>query len=309
MALKTSLSKSIDSYHTDVVNDARTDFYGRRLASCSSDSRINIYDISGPQASLITVLEGHKGPVWRVAWADPTFGNYLASCSYDKKVIIWKEEQSNWKIDYTHVVHMSSMTTIEWAPCEHGLTLVCSSYDGSISVIFSKSEGWEYSLITDVDKVGVMSVCWGPPYKYPTENKPESSKQIAACGIGGMIKLYRFMDGKWKQSELLNGEQDTAKCVAWTSVDFGATNLIASGYQNGVLLVWSKNDQSDTYWSSQLIKHFSAPVSHLSWSEVGNLLAVSTGDNMVTLWKRSLDNTWACLKTLDQATDLSAVTF
>ena len=39
--------------------------------------------------------EGHSGPVWRVAWADPEFGDnpILASCGYDKQVIIWSETE------------------------------------------------------------------------------------------------------------------------------------------------------------------------------------------------------------------------
>uniref|UniRef100_A0AAZ3RJ67 SEC13 homolog, nuclear pore and COPII coat complex component n=1 Tax=Oncorhynchus tshawytscha TaxID=74940 RepID=A0AAZ3RJ67_ONCTS len=44
------------------------DYYGTRLATCSSDRSI-----------LVADLRGHEGPVWQEAWA--------------QKVIIWKEEE------------------------------------------------------------------------------------------------------------------------------------------------------------------------------------------------------------------------
>ena len=37
---------------------------------------------------------------------------------------------------------------------------------------------------------------------------------------------------------------------------------------------------------------FPAPVWRLSWSITGRLLAVSCGDNSVTLWKEDLSGTW-----------------
>jgi protein transport protein SEC13 len=35
----------------------------------------------------------------------------------------------------------------------------------------------------------------------------------------------------------------------------------------------------------------------VSWSVTGNLLAVSSGDSTVTLWKESLDHEWQCIST------------
>jgi protein transport protein SEC13 len=43
----------------------------------------------------------------------------------------------------------------------------------------------------------------------------------------------------------------------------------------------------------------------VSWSLTGNILAVSSADNKVTLWKESLqpEPTWTCLSTLDEASE------
>ncbi len=72
------------------------DYYGRKLASCSSDRTVKVFDVvDGAASGQGETLRGHEGPVWQVAWAHPKFGSILASCSYDGKVIIWKEEASS----------------------------------------------------------------------------------------------------------------------------------------------------------------------------------------------------------------------
>ncbi|CAF4692735.1 unnamed protein product, partial [Rotaria magnacalcarata] len=60
------------------------DYYGIRLATCSSDKSIKIFDVSNNQQRLIAELKGHEGPVWQLSWSHPTFGSLLASCSYDR---------------------------------------------------------------------------------------------------------------------------------------------------------------------------------------------------------------------------------
>ena len=42
---------TIDSQHTDMIHDAQLDYYGRRLATCSSDRLIKIYDVLGDESA------------------------------------------------------------------------------------------------------------------------------------------------------------------------------------------------------------------------------------------------------------------
>jgi protein transport protein SEC13 len=70
-------------------HDAQMDYYGKRLATASSDRTVRVFDVAGQQQQLIAELKGHEGPVWQVAWGHPKFGSLLATCSYDRKVIIW----------------------------------------------------------------------------------------------------------------------------------------------------------------------------------------------------------------------------
>ncbi len=49
---------SIDTQHGDMVHDAAFDYYGRRLATCSSDRLIKVYDVSGDETAQSAELSG-----------------------------------------------------------------------------------------------------------------------------------------------------------------------------------------------------------------------------------------------------------
>ena len=48
-----------NSGHDDMIHDAVLDYYGRRLATCSSDKTIQIFDIDGDQHRLTETLKGY----------------------------------------------------------------------------------------------------------------------------------------------------------------------------------------------------------------------------------------------------------
>ena len=102
------------------------DFYGKKLATCSSDKTIRIFEIEKNSQRLVDSLNGyvpswvfaliwssrHEGPVWQVAWAHPKFGSILASCGYDGKVNIWKHSNGKWIVAKEWTGHSASGTVI-----------------------------------------------------------------------------------------------------------------------------------------------------------------------------------------------------
>ena len=122
-------------------HDAQLDYYGRRLATASSDRSIRIFDVEADdsyrladslQASVLSLsrscellclettsltslhppyARSHDGPVHALAWAHPSFGSILASCSFDGKVLIWKENDApnkGWSNVKEHLLHTAS---------------------------------------------------------------------------------------------------------------------------------------------------------------------------------------------------------
>ena len=134
---------SIDTLHDDMIHDSQFDYYSKRLATCSSDRTIKIFDVTGDIYHNSATLTGHEGPVWQVNWAHPKFGVILASCSYDGSVIIHKEAPQNvWTKIFEKRVHDLSINSISFAPHEYGLVLACASSDGKVSILEYKDDQW-----------------------------------------------------------------------------------------------------------------------------------------------------------------------
>eukprot|EP01084_Bolivina_argentea_P316637 548906_1 len=127
---------SFESGHTDLIHDVQIDFYGKTLASASSDRVIRIFEIIKNEHKLLTKLTGHRGPVWKLSWAHPKYGRVLASCGYDKQVIIWRQQNGSKWIQWFADQFSSSVNTVQFSPSTNNnrLELIAGSSDGSIRV-------------------------------------------------------------------------------------------------------------------------------------------------------------------------------
>ena len=47
--MATAQLAQFETGHADMVHDAQFDYYGRRLATCSSDRSIKVFDVAGDQ--------------------------------------------------------------------------------------------------------------------------------------------------------------------------------------------------------------------------------------------------------------------
>nr|CAH8873106.1 unnamed protein product [Trichobilharzia regenti] len=86
------LSRSVHTNHADLIHDVAYDFYGRRMATCSSDQMIKVWDLKDNGEWVCTASwRCHLGSAWRVNWAHPEFGQVIATCSFDRTIAIWEE--------------------------------------------------------------------------------------------------------------------------------------------------------------------------------------------------------------------------
>ncbi|KAF0973038.1 hypothetical protein FDP41_008702 [Naegleria fowleri] len=311
---QTAPIKTFSSEHQDMIHDAQADYYGKRLATCSSDCTIRIFDLAPggteqQEPKLLDVLTGHEGPVWQVSWAHPQFGSILASCSYDHKVIIWKENQQTHKWAKVFDYRLdSSVNSISWAPHEHGLHLASASSDCQIT-IFSydeQSNNWRVSNIRDAHKIGCNSVCWAPAshtgalVQQPSQDQPESSKFVKRLVSGGsdnLVKIWEYNESinQWKDTTL-EGHTDWVRDVSWAPNIGLPYETIASCSQDKTVIIWTR-DQNSNQWSKQVLT-FDHVVWRVSWSLTGNILAVSTADNEVTLWKEDVTGKYKKISSL-----------
>jgi len=288
-------STSIETQHEDMIHDVQPDYYGRRLASCSSDRTIKIFDIHENSNTQVAELKGHEGPVWQVAWAHPKFGSLLASCSYDRKIIIWKEVSSNqWVKYHEYSENQSSVNSIVWAPHEFGLMLACGSSDGSIRILINKGENdWAACIKSDAHSIGVNSISWGPANTSasilePTDQRPIQIQRLVSGGCDNAVKFWRFYPEKneleLEQEYVIH--KDWVRDVAWSPNIGLPTNTVASCSQDGQVYIWTLANNSNDWKYAPLTK-FGDVVWRLSWSITGSILAISGGNNNVTLWKET----------------------
>lgn len=289
---------TIGNAHDDLIHDAVLDYYGKRLATCSSDKTIKLFEVEGTENyKLVETLIGHEGPVWQVAWAHPKFGSILASCSYDGKALIWKEqpETQQWSIIAEHTAHLASVNSVSWAPHELGAVLLCTSSDGKVSVVDFNDDGTTSHIIFDAHAIGVNSASWAPLSNNNTNSKESSSdkRRFVTCGSDNLAKIWKFDSTKnaYIEEAVLEGHTDWVRDVCW-SPSILIRSYIATASQDRTVLIWSQDNNGK--WQKQLLTEEMFPdvCWRCSWSLSGNILAVSGGDNKVSLWKENLQGKW-----------------
>uniref|UniRef100_A0A7E4VEB8 Protein SEC13 homolog n=1 Tax=Panagrellus redivivus TaxID=6233 RepID=A0A7E4VEB8_PANRE len=295
-----SMQARIETSHRDVVHDAQLNFYGNRLATCSSDKVVKIFEIkANGQSFPLAELTGHDGPVWQVAWAHPQFENTIATCSYDRKAIVWREVNGKWQKVYEYKQHNASVNSISWAPHQLGMIFACCSTDGSISVVEFKNDMWEPLRIPDAHKDGVNSISWAParPKGRNGAAIEYEPKRLVSGGNDQLVKVWKAVpDGPNNTTYIVDVElqqhTDWVRDVAWAPCDqFGATCIASCGCDKQ-LVVWKCTDLENKMWSSQVLNKFDDIIWHVSWSLCATMLAVAGADNKVSLWQERTPNNW-----------------
>eukprot|EP00607_Mallomonas_marina_P009901 CAMPEP_0182419684 /NCGR_PEP_ID=MMETSP1167-20130531/4084_1 /TAXON_ID=2988 /ORGANISM="Mallomonas Sp, Strain CCMP3275" /LENGTH=305 /DNA_ID=CAMNT_0024594737 /DNA_START=64 /DNA_END=981 /DNA_ORIENTATION=+ len=297
---------SIDTQHNDMIHDSQFDYYARKLATCSSDRSIKIFEVAGEICQPSATIVEHEGPVWQVAWGHPKFGVILASCSYDASVIIHRESpQGTWKKIHTHKFHESSVNSISWAPHDYGLALACASSDGKVSILeLEKEDKWIVNHFQN-DTLGTNAVSWAPYSSVGSFTEDgRSVRRLVTGSCDNTVRIWRSVDGGWSEEgkiSVSSPHSDWVRDVSWAPNTGMPYNIIASGSEDRTVYIWRQSDAEKT-WTPTLMNQFDAPVWRVSWSVTGNVLAVSTGDHKVTLWKQSVDETWVQISALDEDT-------
>lgn len=297
--MSTAAIAQFESGHADAVHDAVFDYYGKRLATCSSDRSIKVFDVAGEQVTHLADLSGHNGPVWQLAWAHPKFGSLLASCSFDGRVIVWKEVADNvWQQLHQSQLHASSVNSVAFAPYELGLALAAGSSDGSVSVLTYQQDGsWVADKIEHAHPIGCTAVSWSPAApkgSLVSSHAPgQPVRRLASCGCDNTVKIWVYNEAAraWQQDgATLQGHTDWVRDVAWAPNLGLPKNTIASAGQDGRAVVWT--ERADGGWDSHALHEFGGPVWRVSWSVSGNILSAADGSGAVTLWKEAADGTW-----------------
>ena len=128
----------------------------------------------------------------------------------------------------------------------------------------------------------------------------EESKQTSPHK--GFIRiLFLHIQPTFSLSHFSHDALDWVRDVAWAPNTAMPYNIIASCSEDRSVYIW-KQTEKNGMWTSILMNTFDAPVWRVSWSVTGNVLAVSTGDHKVTLWKQSVTEEWAQISSVEDET-------
>jgi WD40 repeat protein len=111
---------------------------GRRLASCSYDGTVLVWDTTDPTAPARVAELRHRRLVNGSAW-NPTAPELLATASADKTVAIWRVSDDG-RVDLVNVLarHTDDINSVAWMP--DGERIICVSEDGR-ATMWSASAG------------------------------------------------------------------------------------------------------------------------------------------------------------------------
>ncbi|SCU81398.1 LAME_0B06898g1_1 [Lachancea meyersii CBS 8951] len=292
---------TISNAHSELIHDAVLDYYGKRLATCSSDKTIKIFEIENDIHKLVETLYGHEGPVWQVDWAHPKFGVILASCSYDGKVLIWKEENGRWTQIAVHAAHSASVNSVKWAPHEYGPFLLAASSDGKVSIVEFKENGTTAPVVLDAHAIGVNTASWASAALQDGSSTLQERRFVTG-GADNLVKVWKYSPeaNTYLVQDTLEGHSDWVRDVAW-SPSVLLRSYLASVSQDRTCIIWTQENNQGP-WKKTLLKDDKFPdvLWRASWSLSGNILAISGGDNKVTLWKENLEGKWESAGEVEQ---------
>eukprot|EP00033_Pygsuia_biforma_P001083 GCRY01001233.1.p1 GENE.GCRY01001233.1~~GCRY01001233.1.p1 ORF type:complete len:338 (+),score=73.37 GCRY01001233.1:159-1172(+) len=238
-----NIKKLAGAEHLDIIHDVSYDFYGTRMASCSSDQKIRIWDLVEERTQSFectAVIQAHSGSIWRVAWAHPEFGQVIASCSYDKTICIWEEQVTkegahSWLKRATLLDSGSSVRDVCFAPRHLGFKLASCCGDGYVRVYEALDvmnlAHWPLQMEFFVSSAGCNSICWSSLRGDPP--------LLAVGSYSSDVTLWMQNDRqKWEKMYVLRCGSSIINSIDWAPNFSRGYHLIAGGSRDGKVYVW-----------------------------------------------------------------------
>ncbi|TPP61740.1 Protein transport protein SEC13 [Fasciola gigantica] len=301
--------------------------YGNLLASCGYDRKVIIWRELGGQWDELYEFTEHTSSVNCVAWAPHPFGLILACASSDGTISILSStgSDSSWHAVRIQNAHTIGVNSISWAPAInadfmlnpaslHAVSplikrIVSGGCDSIIKIWREDTSSGAPEWIEETRLEGhsdwVRDVSWAPSLNI-------ARQLIASCGQDGRVIVWQSISNAEANNNLgpassmpIGPMGGAGQVTTMASATTGAT-----GGTVGAQPATTHLDPKDyaqcpgaTNWRPVVLATYPEVVWHVSWSLTGNILAVSGGDNKITLWKETLEGGWIALSEVNRSHD------
>ncbi|OQR95398.1 nucleoporin [Thraustotheca clavata] len=290
------------------------DLYGRRLATCSSDRKIKIWEKEA-QWQLQYEWTAHQASVWKVTWAHPEFGQIVASCSFDRTAIVWEESLAKpqtpllstdgsqapaWALQAQLTDARESVHDVKFAPRHHGLRLATASADGYVRMYEASNpmnlSEWTLPESFLADSEGVTCLSWN--------SNRFDNPMILVGGNSNVAKVWGFTSARqWYVVAELVGHKDIIHDVCWAPNLGRSCHYLATASKDRTVRIWklklSSNREEMTEVKQVAMKdHGMFEVWRVQWNVTGTMLASSGDDGTVHMWQQDHQREWQCVSTI-----------
>lgn len=324
--------KPFDSGHDDLVHDVSYDFYGRHVATCSSDQHIKVFRLESEtnEWQLSDSWRAHNSSVVSLDWASPEYGRIIASASYDKTIKLWEEDPDQEECSgrrWTKLCAINdskgALYDVKFAPAHLGLRVACIGNDGTFRMYdaLEPSDLRSWTLTSEIKVLSVspashlqsdFCLSWCPS-RFSTE-------KIAVCVLDQALIYQRGKDNKLHVAAKLEGHSGLIRSVSWAPSIGRWYQLIATGCKDGKVRIYKLTERPASNSTSSFGEGYRDDISiekadaaqlqvelisehddhksevwSVSWNLTGTLLSSAGDDGKVRLWKSTYSNEFRCM--------------
>jgi WD40 repeat protein len=277
------------------VNSVAWQGNGRRLATCSSDSTVRLWDTTTGLEEF--TFHGHSTPVWSVTWSPD--GREVASIGSYGVIKVWDSDRDPESLALRG--HRQAVISVAWSP--DGSRLASGGEDGAVK-LWNATTGRELLTLSGHEN-WVNSVAWSPSGRHVASGSSDNGvkiwdvatgrqvhslrgdhgsihgvafspdgKQLAACSRDGTIQVLEDLED-FQKLVTFSAHADSIHSLAWSP----DSKLLASGCVDGTIMIWRASDHQ----AMAKLRAGSGWVSSLSFSPDSTQLASACGHE-INIW-------------------------
>ncbi|XP_022908240.1 nucleoporin SEH1 [Onthophagus taurus] len=311
-------AQEINAEHKDLIHDVAYDFYGQRMATCSSDQYVKVWDQTNNGTwSLTSSWKAHSGSVWKVTWAHPEFGQVLATCSFDRTAAVWEEivgdnpgpgeRGARYWVRRTNLVDSrTSVTDVKFGPKTLGLVLATCSADGLIR-IYEAPDVMNLSQWTLQHEVTCKPSCSSLSWNY-SFSKAHAPMLAVGCddsnpASGGKVFIFEYSENirRWTKVETINSITEPVHDLAFSPNLGRSYHVLAVATKDVRIINLTPINDNNSLQSGvfklevQTVAQFddhASTVWRVCWNVTGTILASTGDDGCVRMFKMNYKNSW-----------------